>query len=167
MGGNAAKRGVRTVRVRASVLCPVVEMQDMPPSIAVLHAPIVAYGLIVLAAAGLLRIAYVPSAFLAGFTGTAAGLLALLAYLATPPPTAGVLLLALGIVLLNAELLFTTFGCAGAAGLATAFYGSWQLLDTTAAAPPLVRACIASLGTLALLATVLRGWRHRTLPAPD
>jgi membrane-bound ClpP family serine protease len=167
MGGNAAKRCVRTVRVGASVLCPVAEMRDMPPSIAVLNAPIVAYGLIVLAAAGLLRIAYVPSAFLAGFTGMSAALLALLAYLATPPPIAGVLLLALGIALLNAEVLFTTFGCAGAAGLAAAFYGSWQLLDTTGAAPPLVRACIASLGTFALLATVLRGWRRRTLPGLD
>ncbi len=139
----------------------------MPPSIAVLQQASVAYGLLVVAITGLLRVAYVPSAFLPGFTGVAAGLLALLAYLTAPPPAAAVLLLALGIALLNAELLFTTFGCAGAAGLAAAFYGSWQLLEAQSSAPPLVRACGAGLGTLALLATVLRGWRRRTLPAVD
>jgi membrane-bound ClpP family serine protease len=139
----------------------------MPPSIAVLQQPGVAYGLLVVAAAGLLRSAYVPSAFLPGFTGVAAALLALLAYLASPPPAAAVLLLALGIALLNAELLFTTFGCAGAAGLAAAFYGSWQLLEAQSSAPPLVRVCAAALGTLALLATVFRGWRRRTLPPVD
>jgi membrane-bound ClpP family serine protease len=109
----------------------------------------------------------VPNAFLPGFAGIAAALLALLAYLTSPPPATGVLLLALGIALLNAEFLFATFGCAGAAGLAAAFCGSWQLLEAQGAAPPLPRACAAGLGTLALLATVLRGWRHRTLPALD
>ncbi len=139
----------------------------MPLSIAVLEQPSVAYGLLVVAAAGLLRFAYMPSALLAGFTGTAAALLALLAYLASPPPASAVLLLALAIALLNAELLFATFGCAGAAGLAAAYYGSWQLLAAHGAVPPLVRGCGAALGTCALLATVLHGWRGRTLPTPD
>jgi membrane-bound serine protease (ClpP class) len=138
----------------------------MPLSIAVLREPIVAYGLLVVAAAGLLRVVYVPGAFLPGFTGTAAALLAILAYLATPPPAAGLLLLALGIALLNAEFVFTTFGCAGAAGLVGAFYGSWQLLDAPAV-PPFARGCVAGLGAFTLLVTVLRGWRRRTLPALD
>ena len=139
----------------------------MPLPIAVLQEPSVAYGLLVVAAVGLLRVAYVPGSFLPGFAGVAAALLALLAYLTSPPPATGVLLLALGIALLNAEFLFATFGCAGAAGLAAAFYGSWQLLEAEDLAPPFSRAGAAGLGTLALLATVLRGWRRRTLAPLD
>ncbi len=139
----------------------------MPLSVAVLQEPIAAYGLLVVAAAGLLRVVYVPGAFVPGFTGIAAALLAILAYLATPPPATGLLLLALGIALLNAEFVFTTFGCAGAAGMAAAFYGSWLLLEAPGAAPPLARGCLAGAGTLALLAAVLRGWRRHTLPALD
>jgi membrane-bound ClpP family serine protease len=138
----------------------------MSPAIALLRDPIVAYGLLIAATVGLLRSAYVPS-FVPGFVGVAAALLALLAYLATPPQTNGALLIALGIALLNAEFRFTTYGCAGVAGIAAAFYGSWQLLQIgldAGASALLARTAAATLGTAALLATVLGGWRRRTLP---
>jgi membrane-bound serine protease (ClpP class) len=142
----------------------------MPLPILLLAHPAAPYALLVATVVALLRAAYAPARFVPAFAGVAALLLAALASLAAPPPTAGLLLLALVVALLNVEFALATYGCAGAGGLAAALCGSWLALDD--AAPPgfpgaTVRAAMALIGTLAIAATVLHGWRRRTLPRDD
>jgi membrane-bound ClpP family serine protease len=142
----------------------------MPFAIVLLEHPAAPYALLVAAVVALLRATYVSSPFVPAFAGIAAGLLAGLAAFAAPPPPLALLLLALGIALLNAELALATYGVAGAAGFASALCGSWLSLD--GAAPPGVagfalRAAATLLGTLAIAVTVLHGWRRRTLPRGD
>lgn len=162
---KCSKQGEALPQPRANVADPILDTENtMPPAIALLQEPLVAYALLVGAAAALLRAVYVPQ-LLPGFAGIAAGLLALLAYLPQTPSPRGFVLLALGLALLNAEFRFSTYGSAGTLGLAASFYGSWSLLQHSAGPGrwfPSVAA--AALGTLALLATVVHGWRRRTLP---
>src|SRR5690606_33832002 len=92
----------------------------MPLAIAILHHPLAAYVLLVVALAAGIHAVYVCGAFVAGFVSVAAGLLAVIAYLGTAPSRAGLVTLALGAILLNVEFRVPTYGVAGVAGLAAA-----------------------------------------------
>jgi len=133
----------------------------MPFAIAVLTHSISGYCLLVAAIAALVYAAYVPGAFVAAFAGVGATLLAILAFMAAPPPPAGLVAIALGVVLFNVEFRLPTYGCAGAAGLGAATLGSWWLLTPIA---PAFRFSLAVGGTLLLLAAVGRALRRHTLP---
>jgi membrane-bound ClpP family serine protease len=134
--------------------------------IAVLSHPAAAYALVVTAVAAFVYGWYARS-FVSGCAASAAALLATLGFVYVPPDGCGLLLLALGVGLLKWEFSFPTYGAALLAGLALGVFGSWLLLATgpdprTALTAP-ARIVLALLGTLVLLAAVLRGWRLATL----
>ena len=138
----------------------------MPFAIAVVSPPAGAYAWLVVAIGGLLYAAYVPR-FVIGFAGAAAGGLAALGYVHVPPDAAGLVLLALGVLLLNLEFLRPTFGAAAIAGLAAATAGSWRLLAAAppaAALPAALRIAFAVIGALALLVITERAVRRYALP---
>jgi membrane-bound serine protease (ClpP class) len=138
----------------------------MPFTIAVVSPPAGAYAWLVVAIGGLSYAAYVPR-FVVAFAGAAAAALAALGYLHAPPDTAGLVLLALGVLLLNLEFLRPTFGAAALAGLAVTTGGSWRLLGVAPPLEPLpatLRVACAVVGALALLAITERAVRRYTLP---
>jgi len=137
----------------------------MPFAIALLQHPVGAYGFLVVAISGFLYAALTRT-FLPAFTGAAAMLLTLLAFLQIPPNLLGLLLLAVGIVLLHVEFLLPTSGAAGLLGLGVTTWASSVLLApsvATAMNGP-SRLAIAIAGTLALFGVVARTMRLRTLP---
>jgi membrane-bound serine protease (ClpP class) len=138
----------------------------MPLAVAALSHPAAGYCLVVIAIAGLVYARGARAAFVPGFAGVAAALLAVLAYLHEPPSAAGLLALAVGVALMNVEFVLPTFGCAGAGGVATALWGSWRLLEHCAPVeiPLSWRIALTLGGTGLLLAAVGRAWRLRTLP---
>jgi membrane-bound serine protease (ClpP class) len=136
----------------------------MPFAVALLCHPAGAYGCVVAALAALVY-AWHTRSFVPAFAAAAAALLGALAFLQVPRDPAGVLLLAVGVALLQGEFLLPTYGAALLAGFAASVSGSWLLLAAAphaALAAPL-RAAIALVGALTLLAAVLRGFRLRTL----
>jgi membrane-bound serine protease (ClpP class) len=138
----------------------------MPFAIAVVSPPAGAYAWLVVAIGGLLYAMYVPR-FVIGFVGASAGTLAALGYLHVPPDAAGLVLLALGVLLLNLEFLRPTFGAAAMAGLAATTAGSWRLLGVVPPLAPLpaeLRFACAVVGALALLVITERAVRRYTLP---
>ena len=138
----------------------------MPFAIAVVSPPAGAYVWLVVAIGGLVYAAYVPR-FVIVFAGATAGTLAALGYLHVPPDVVGLVLLALGVLLLNLEFLRPTFGAAAMVGLAAATAGSWRLLGVAPPLAPLpapLRTVCAVVGALALLAIVERAVRRYTLP---
>jgi membrane-bound ClpP family serine protease len=139
----------------------------MPFAVAVLGHPGVAYCLAVTALAGLVYASVARAAFVPGFTGVAATLLAFLAYLHEPPSVLALAGLAAGVALMNLEFLLPTFGCAGVSGIATALWASWRLLEPCASVnlPWSLRMAFAIGGTGLLLGAIGRAWRLRTLPA--
>jgi membrane-bound ClpP family serine protease len=142
-------------------------MNLMPFAVALLCHPAGAYGFFVVTLAAFVY-AYHTRSFVPGFTAASAGALTTLAFLQLPPDSDGVLRLVLGVVLLQCEFLVPTYGAALLAGLAASFWGSWLLLAPPGATPalaPAPRLALALAGTAALLASVLRGFRLRTLPA--
>jgi membrane-bound serine protease (ClpP class) len=138
----------------------------MPFAIAVVSPPAGAYAWLIVAIGGLSYALYVPR-FMIAFAGAAAGTLSALGYLHVPPDTAGLVLLALGVLLLNLEFLRPTFGAAALAGLAATTAGSWRLLGVAPPLAPLpatLRVACAVGGALALLVITERAVRRYTLP---
>ena len=138
----------------------------MPFAIAVVSPPAGAYAWLVVAIGGLSYAIYTPR-FVVAFAGATAGTLAALGYLQVPPDTTGLLLLALGVLLLNLEFLRPTFGAAAIAGLAATTAGSWRLLSVVPPLAPLpvaLRLACAVAGTLALLVITERAVRRYALP---
>ena len=138
----------------------------MPFAVAALNQPAAAYGLVIIAIAGLVYAGVARAAFVPGFAGVAAALLAVLACLHEPPSALGLIGLGVGVVLMNIEFVLPTFGCAGAGGIAATLWGSWQLLEPYARIEARLpwRIALAVAGTGLLLAAVCRAWRSRTLP---
>jgi membrane-bound serine protease (ClpP class) len=138
----------------------------MPFPIALLCHPAGAYACLVAALAGFVY-GWHTRTFVPAFTAASAALLTTLAFLHVPPDYCAVLLLAIGVVLLQLELLLPTYGAALLIGLAASIAGSWQLLEAAPGASgtlaPAARAALALAGTLTLAAAVLRGLRLRTL----
>jgi membrane-bound serine protease (ClpP class) len=138
----------------------------MPFAVAVVSPPAGAYAWLVVAIGGLLYALYVPR-FVIAFAGVAAGTLAALGYLHVPPDAAGLVLLAVGVLLLNLEFLRPTYGIAAVAGLAATTAGSWRLLGVAPPLTPLpvtLRILCAVVGALTLLVITERAVRRYTLP---
>ena len=139
----------------------------MPFPVALLDHPAGAYGALVVTIAALVH-AYHTRAFVPAFTAVSAAALTALAFLHRTPDTTSLVALALGIALLHAEFLWSTYGLAALLGLGACSLGSWQLLASAGAAwpalPTPLRIAAALAGSLLLLASVLRGMRVRTLP---
>jgi membrane-bound ClpP family serine protease len=141
----------------------------MPFAVALLCHPVGAYTCFVTALAAFVY-AYHSRRFVPAFTAASAGVLTTLAFAHVTPDAAGVALVAVGVGLLQTELVLPTFGAALLAGCASSLAGAWRLLDgaaiVTQALPTTLRLAIAAAGTLTLLASVLRGFRLRTLRGP-
>jgi len=139
----------------------------LPFPVALLDHPAGAYGALVVTIAALVH-AYHTRAFVPAFTAVSAAALTALAFLHRTPDTTSLVALALGIALLHAEFLWSTYGLAALLGLGACSLGSWQLLASAGAAwpalPTPLRIAAALAGSLLLLASVLRGMRVRTLP---
>ena len=132
----------------------------MPFAVALLCHPIGTFAALMAAIVAALYAAQ-SQRFLPAFTAAAAAMLTLLAFLQVPPSAAGLVLVCVGVVLLDAEFLWPSSGVAGLLGLGSAAWGSCLLL---AALPPVPRGGTALLGALLLLAAVARTMRLRTLP---
>jgi membrane-bound ClpP family serine protease len=139
----------------------------LPWPVALLDHPAGAYGVFVVALGALVH-AYHTRAFVPAFTALSATALAALAFAHRTPDPTGLAALALGVALLHAEFLRSTYGLAALLGLCACASGSWQLLASAGAVWPALpmplRIAAALLGSLLLLAAVLRGMRVRTLP---
>lgn len=138
----------------------------MPLPVALLAHPAGAYGALVVTIAAFIH-AYHTRAFVSAFTAVAGAALTALAFLHNAPDATGLAALALGIALLHAEFLWSTYGLAALLGLGACTLGSWELLASATASPALptpLRVAAALLGSLLMLAAVLRGMRVRTLP---
>jgi membrane-bound serine protease (ClpP class) len=141
-------------------------MSPMPFAVALLCHPAGAYACLVTALAAFAYACHTRR-FVPACTAASAAALTTLAFLQIPPDTAGVALVALGVAVLQAELMLPTYGAAFVAGCSAVLAGSWRLLATAADAAPALpaplRLALALVGTLVLLAAVLRGFRVRTL----
>lgn len=139
----------------------------MPWPVALLAHPAGAYAALVATIAALVH-AYHTRAFVPAFTAASAATLTALAFLHRAPDPAALAALVLGVALLHAEFLWSTYGLAALLGLGTCTWGSWVLLGAAGpvwpALPPPLRLAIGAAGSLLLLAAVLRGMRVRTLP---
>jgi membrane-bound serine protease (ClpP class) len=133
----------------------------MPLAVALLCHPAGAYTCLVTALAAF-AYAWHTRRFVPSFMAASAAALTTLAFLQVPPDGVGVALVALGVALLQTELMLPTYGAALVAGYAASVAGSWRLLAALPGSPTLWLA-IALAGTSALLAAVLRGFRLRTL----
>jgi membrane-bound ClpP family serine protease len=133
----------------------------MPIAIVLLDHPAGVYAFLVIAVSGLLH-GCITRRFLQLLMGVAATLLTALAFATRAPEPAGALLIVLGAVLMNIEFRLATFGVAGLGGCAAAFAGSLGVLATArpeAAPPSAIAACLAAIGTLALLLAAYRTQR--------
>ena len=139
----------------------------MPFSVALLDHPAGAYGALVVTIAALLH-AFHTRAYMPALIGAAGAALTTLAFLHRGPDATSLAALALGIALLHAEFLWSTYGAAALLGFSSCTFGSWQLLSAAGGAWPALpvplRAAATLLGTSLLFAAVLRGMRVRTLP---
>jgi membrane-bound serine protease (ClpP class) len=140
------------------------EETPMPFAVALLCHPAGAYVCLVTALAAFVFTCHARS-FVPAFTTASAAALTTLAFLQVPPDLAGPALLALGVALLQAELLVPTYGAALVAGCAACIAGSWRLLAAAPLLPPEARLAFALGGTALILVAVLRGFRLRTLGA--
>jgi membrane-bound ClpP family serine protease len=138
----------------------------MPLAVALLCHPAGGYACLVTTLAAFAYACHTRS-FVPAFTAASAAALTALAFLRVPPDAAGVALVVLATVLLQAEFMLPTYGAALATGCAAGIAGSWRLLAAAAGAVPALpaaaRLALALAGTLTLLAAVLRGFRLRTL----
>jgi membrane-bound ClpP family serine protease len=143
------------------------EDATLPLPVALLDHPAGAYAALVVTIATLVH-AYHTRAVVPAFTAVSAAALTTLAFLHRAPDTTSLVALALGVALLHAEFLWSTYGLAALLGLGACTLGSWQFLASAGAAwpalPTPLRIAAALLGSLLLLAAVLRGMRVRTLP---
>lgn len=138
----------------------------MPLAVVLLSNPAGAYACFVTTLAAFVYACHTRT-FVPMFTAVSAALLTGLAFAYTPPNGAGLALLVAGIALLQAEFLVPTYGAALLTGLTASAAGSWLLLSATPTARDALtaapRVALATLGTMLLLAAVLRGLRLRTL----
>jgi membrane-bound serine protease (ClpP class) len=98
--------------------------------LSVLTNPTIAYGLLLIGIYGLLFEGYNPGAVLPGVVGAIALICALFAFQILSVNYAGLLLIALGIAMMIAEVFVASFGALGLGGLVAFVVGSIILLDT-------------------------------------
>jgi membrane-bound ClpP family serine protease len=135
-------------------------------AVALLANPVGAYVTLVVAAASIVYGAHVRR-LVPLFTGFAAGLLTVLAFMHAAPHALALALAAAGVALLDAEFRFATAGWAALFGLAALMSGSWLLLGAASGGwtpPGMVRGTLALTGSVSLLLATYVGWRRATLP---
>ncbi|ULQ47175.1 nodulation protein NfeD [Flagellatimonas centrodinii] len=145
---------------------PVVEMAPdwRDRLLAVITNPTVAYVLMLVGIYGLLLEGYNPGALLPGVLGAISLLLALFAFQILPVNYAGLGLIALGLVLMVAEMLAPSFGVLGFGGIAAFVFGSLLLMDTEVPGygiDPLLIGGIAAGAALLMAGTLYLLWRSR------
>lgn len=138
-------------------------VRDYPPDwraqfLAVITNPTIAYVLLLAGIYGLILEAFHPGSFYPGVTGGICLLIGLYALQLLPVSYAGLILMALGIALLLAELFLPTAGVLGVGGVVAFVLGSIMLFRTDVPGYSVNLGVIAGIGfcAMALLATLLR-----------
>lgn len=123
--------------------------------LAVLTNPTVAYILMLIGLYGLLLEGYSPGAILPGVLGSICLLLALYAFQILPINYAGLILIALGIILIVAETFVPSLGILGVGGVIAFVLGSIMLMDSDVPGYTISLALIAAIATAASAALLL------------
>lgn len=141
--------------------------------LAVITNPTVAYLLLMIGIYGLLLEGYSPGSFVPGTVGAISLLLALYAFQVLPVNYAGLLLIALGIILIVSEAFVPSFGVLGIGGVVAMVVGSIILMDTDVPGFGLPLELIATVGlfcsviTLALVTLAVRAWRQPVISGAE
>ena len=116
--------------------------------LSVITDPSVAYMLLMLGIYGLIFEGYNPGAILPGVVGAISILLALYAFQILPVNYAGLGLIALGVILLIAEVFAPSFGALGIGGVIALVSGSIILMDTDVPGYQISRSLVLSVAIL-------------------
>lgn len=133
----------------------------------VITSPTIAYLLLLIGVYGLILEGYNPGAMVPGVVGAICLLMALYAFQMLPVNYAGLGLIALGIILMIAEVMAPSFGALGIGGIIAMVIGSVILLDTDVPGFEVSRALIGSIavaGSLGMMAIVWFAIRARSRP---
>ena len=125
--------------------------------LAVITDPQIAYILLLIGIYGLMFEGYNPGALVPGVIGGICLLLGLFALQVLPVNYAGLALIALGLILMTAEMFAPSFGVLGLGGIVSFVIGSVILIDTGTpgfGVPTGMIATIASIGAIIMLATM-------------
>ena len=135
--------------------------------LAVITSPTIAYLLLLIGVYGLMLEGYNPGAIVPGVVGAICLLMALYAFQMLPVNYAGLGLIALGIILMIAEVMAPSFGALGLGGIIAMVIGSIILIDTDVPGFVVSRALIGSIataGSLGLMGIVWFAIRARNRP---
>lgn len=135
--------------------------------LAVITSPTIAYLLLLIGIYGLILEGYNPGAIVPGVVGAICLLMALYALQMLPVNYAGLGLIALGVILMIAEVMAPSFGALGIGGIIAMVIGSVILIDTDVPGFAVSRALIGSIaaaGSLGLMAIVWFAIRARQRP---
>ena len=135
--------------------------------LAVITSPTIAYLLLLIGVYGLILEGYHPGAILPGVVGAICLLMALYAFQMLPVNYAGLGLIALGIILMIAEVMAPSFGALGFGGIIAMVIGSIILIDTDVPGFTVSRAligAIATTGSIGLMAIIAFAVKARQRP---
>ena len=133
----------------------------------VITSPTIAYLLLLIGIYGLVLEGYNPGAIVPGVVGAICLLMALYALQMLPVNYAGLGLIALGIILMIAEVMAPSFGALGIGGIIAMVIGSIILIDTDVPGFEVSRALIAAIamvGSLGLMTIIWFAIRARQRP---
>ena len=150
---KADGRTVRLAGEEYTVQAAGAEVERLDPDwrselLAIITNPTVAYLLMMVGIYGLLLEGYNPGALLPGTVGAISLLLALYAFQVLPVNFAGLLLIALGIILIVSEALMPSFGVLGFGGIVALVVGSIILMDMDTPGFEIAIEVIASVATV-------------------
>lgn len=135
--------------------------------LAVITSPTIAYLLLLIGVYGLILEGYHPGAIVPGVVGAICLLMALYAFQMLPVNYAGLGLIALGIILIIAEVMAPSFGALGFGGIIAMVIGSIILIDTDVPGFAVSRSLIGSIaavGSMGLMAIIWLAVRARNRP---
>jgi membrane-bound serine protease (ClpP class) len=135
--------------------------------LSVITSPTIAYILLMIGVYGLILEGYHPGAIVPGVVGAICLLLALYAFQMLPVNYAGLGLIALGIILMIAEVMAPSFGALGFGGIIAMVVGSIILIDTEVPGFGVSRVLIGSIavtGSLGFMAIVWFAVKARQRP---
>lgn len=135
--------------------------------LAVITSPTIAYLLLLIGVYGLILEGYHPGAIVPGVVGAICLLLALYAFQMLPVNYAGLALIALGIILIIAEVMAPSFGALGFGGILAIVIGSIILIDSDVPGFSISRVligAIATVGSLGLMAIIWFAVKARQRP---
>jgi membrane-bound serine protease (ClpP class) len=135
--------------------------------LAVITSPTIAYLLLLIGIYGLILEGYNPGAIVPGVVGAICLLMALYALQMLPVNYAGLGLIALGVILMIAEVMAPSFGALGIGGIIAMVIGSVILIDTDVPGFAVSKALIGSIaatGSLGLMAIVWFAIKARQRP---